>query len=145
MVALGATPSSLMFVSKRDNPLPLLLFAPPPFALPFPKLKPSRIFFSLALRSLRFFLGSLILGTSFLAFLALLLSRVPVTSSSLETWTPCPIVQPINQLYTNFSGFTTIGAIWRVRCSCADRHKCSLARRVSLLVVDTLLSSISRD
>ena len=45
-----------------------------------------------------------------------------------------------------FLRVTTIGAIWRIRCSRSGRlHQGSFARRVALLVVDSVNSAISRD
>ena len=46
----------------------------------------------------------------------------------------------------HFLRITTIGAIWRIRCSRNERsHQGSFARRIALLVVQSVNSAISRD
>ena len=62
-----------------------------------------------------------------------------------DAWPTQPTDKPTLRLW-HFFRLTTIGAIWRVRCARDEhRHRGYFARRVSFLVVETLLSSIRRD
>ena len=61
-------------------------------------------------------------------------------------WPTCPSDDPPLLRLWHFLRITTIGAIWRVRCARDESlHRGSFARRVAILVVDTVISAIQRD
>ena len=63
-----------------------------------------------------------------------------------DPWPGRPVDDPPLLRLWHFLRIVTIGAIWRVRCARDEgAHRGSFARRVALLVVDTVVSAIHRD